>query len=416
MADSMSPWLKNASPTTNAPLDAIISVDILDDYSGVNPHSLDAYVDGYKVFSGPGTFFTPYNGYASTIVSTSVDGYDGYHLSIDNYGLYDSYSLYSVRVVGKDYYGNAFDEYFSFKTGAYPHIVNIEPNPFEITLDVIFNVPMTNDASLRDPVSYQFNHGMYARDVDIIDPDRIRLWVELFDNHDVFRLTVDTSITSVDGYTFWPGTNVYNIMPFKASAHMTNYNATVRTWRDSNFIQADQNRIYLAGKAGIDIFRKLSSSRITRWGQIFDSYGVEAMHVAHHGGDYKFVDNTAPFLINRDPAPNSNWNNIGPILLTVADVHTAVEITSLRIYVNDADAFRGNFGGFTNGYTGNILAGYKTLVAVIYPPIAFPEGSDVYVRVVATDLLGNELDTIYKFSIGTGGFGTGSFGMFAFGT
>jgi len=297
-------------------------------------------------------------------------------------------------------------------------IAAVDPNPYEVTLRVRFDGDMLVDSNFTKVTNYQFNNGMYARytEVPSISVDGyatyLILWVELFYASEDFTLTVSNLKDSYNNDV----SDTFDFSSYRSSAHITNYNGLVRTWHNSNFIQADSQRIYLATLGGIDVFNKTSPSAINKWGQIFDSYGVDAMFVSNYGGDYRFSDSGPPVLYGLDPSSGSFWDNVGPVTIGVLDIDTAVRITSLVIYINDAYAFNGRSGGFVNNYYGNVLIGYRSLLAVIYPPSFYPDGSEITVRVMATDLLNNRLDTTYYFTIGAGGFGVGAFGIFAFGS
>ncbi len=410
------PFFRNINPpqgsVCNEP-DGYISVDILDDY-GIKLSQVDAYANGSLAFSGPSTFYSPFTAASSVVPLSTGDGYDGYRLTLVHSDTQNYY--FSMRITARNLADVSAETSWNVRTIS--AIQEAEANPYEVTLRIVFGGPILVNNDFLDVTNYQFNHGMYARYAEIPEitgdgyATEIILWVELFYGRDSFRLDV-SDLTDAYGCSI---TSTFNFSPFESTAHMTNYNGTVRTWHASNVVQADSKRIYLAGEGGIDIFRKITSSRITRWGQIFDSYNIQSMFVSHYGTDYEFVDKTAPILFNQDPAPEGSWDNVGPITLSIIDVATAIEVTDLRIYINDLDVFRGNFNGFYNGYNGSILIGYRSLLAYLYPPVAFVDDEYVYVRVVATDLLGNTLDQIYRFLILNGGFGSGPFGQFPFGT
>jgi len=275
-------------------------------------------------------------------------------------------------------------------------IAGVDPNPYEVTLRVRFDGDMLVDSNFTKVTNYQFNNGMYARyaEVPSISVDGyatyLILWVELFYGSENFTLTVSNLKDSYNNTV----SDSYGFSSFVSTAHITNYNGLVRTWHDSNFIQADSKRIYLATLGGIDVFHKYSPSSIVKWGQIFDSYGVDAMFVSNYGGDYSFSDSGSPVLYGLDPSSGSFWDNVGSVTVGVLDIDTAVRVISLVIYIDDVYAFNGKSGGFVNNYYGNVLIGYRSLLAIIYPPSYYPDGSTISVRVTATDLMNNKLDTL----------------------
>jgi hypothetical protein len=410
--DYAPPFLRNETPTgTAAELDTLISVDVLDDYSGVDTSRLDAYIDGSLVFSGPATFVAPYNGPSSSISPTIVDGYDGYSLVFDNTGSFSYSTWHVVSVNAYDNYGNFGTGSFNFRTGvAASHTIG----PFEINIDLFFTGEMQQDDELIKPTNYQFDKGMYARLVDVIDGYNIRLWVELLGAETSFTLTIDSDVTDSFGNSLISGP--LTVVPFFSTADLGNYNRKVRTWRESNLISADSERIYLAGTRGIDVFRKVNETYPVRWGQIFDSYGVDAMFVANFNSDLVITDTLAPFLTGQSPAPDGTGPTTSSVAFTITDIGTAVEITSTTVYVDDILAFSGGINGWSNGYSGTITVGYRELLFNITSETPFTLFDTVNVRVVATDLLGNTLDITYSFLVTPPlGFGFATFGTSSFG-
>lgn len=417
IADYVPPWLRNPSPTSGASRETLVSVDILDDASGVDPASLNAYVDGDSAFVGPSTFVNPYNGTSSAINPTIVDGYSGYHLVIDYINKYPSGSSHVVRITGADAYGNAFDESFTFGITTITSIIGLSPYLYEITLDLTFDTPMLVDDDLRNPANYHFNNGMYARKVEVLDDFRVRLWVELFYGRDDFILTVDQNVKNIDGYSIPDDSDSYGVSPFQSDATFTNYNAMVRTWHDSGIVASDTQRIYLAGTRGIDVFRKEAATRFSRWAQIFDEYGIDSMYIANYPSDLEITDEVPPTLEDPVPPPSSFATADTRISFKVRDEITAVEITTLRVYIEGVLAFSGGYGGWQGGWSGRIEVEHHQLSVEMWKEELFDTGSIITVRIVAQDLMGNELDTRYNFSvvIPVGGFGGVPFGTAPFG-
>ncbi len=413
--DWIAPFLRNRVPDTNSfgnEIDTTIAVDILDDGVGVNLSTIDAYVDGYLAFTGGTTFIAPFNGPLSALTDTSVDGYDGYHLVLDSTADFAPSAQKAIRITARDLKGNQLDETYNFRVGVSATVI---VSPYEITLDINFSGAMAVGAELQDPTNYDFDNGMYARLVEVISSTQVRLWVELFHSVSPFTLTFSASIADAYGGVLVPTSNPLTIVPFQATADLTNYNGKVRSGRESRLIRADSQRIYLAGSKGIDIFRKDAESNPVRWGQVLDAYGIDAMFIANFGGDLVITDTTPPFLSGQNPVPGGSTSASDVIAFTIEDLTTAVEITSTTIYVNNTLAFSGGFNGWSNGYGGKIVVGPKSLVFEISPPASLPVGSGS-VRVVATDLLGNSIDQTYSFSVVEAlGFGFGAFGFASFG-
>jgi hypothetical protein len=323
-----------------------------------------------------------------------------------------------VRITGRDAYGNSFDESFTFGIATITSLVGLETGLYEITMDVTFDTEMLQDQNLINPANYHFEgYGTYARKVEILSPYQVRLWVELFYGQDDFVLSIDPAIKNIDGYSLLPEADSYGISPFKSDATFTNYNAMVRTWHESTIVLNDSQRIYLAGVRGIDVFRKKLSTRFARWGQIFDEYGIDSMYVANFPSDLEITDEVPPRLIDQVPSPSSFAAADSRISFKVRDDITAVEITTLRVYIDGTLAFSGGYGGWQEGWNGTIEVEHHQLSVEMWADSFFDTGSIVTVRIVAQDLMGNEMDETYNFSIliPIGGFGGVPFGGAPFG-
>jgi len=425
--DYEAPFLQNQSPadgTAGITTSTVISVDILDDGT-IDLSSVDAYVNGLKVFEGPGTFISPFNGPQSAIVATFTDGYNGYNLKLDNAGGLDPSETYEIRVVARDMAGNAMDEDFSFITTT--HIESVTLGPYEITLDITFGAEMDGlNSALTIPANYVFDNGAYARYVEAIDdetvPTVVRLWVEQLYGTENFTLTISDDVKDSNNESLLSPYNSTTVSPLQSSASYGNYNGKVRTWRESNLIEADDERVYLAGSKGIDILHKEEGENSFRWAQIFSEYDIKSMFVAHFGTDHSFTDTTPPSFSYRDPFPGTTVSESAGAVINfkLFDSDTAVEITSIIVYINEVLAFSGSSGGWKNNFYGYIVVNeYKTIDVTIQPPTPFSQGEDVEVRVLAQDLLGNEFDASYTYTIGVtalgAGFGGSKFGVSSFG-
>jgi len=438
--DYVAPFLRNQDPADDAAgvdPSALISFDILDDYSGVNVDTLDAYVDGTLAFTGPGTFIAPFNGPSSSIVPTIVEGYQGYHVVLDRTVDFDAASMHAVEIVCSDNYGNilgetittwGFAQWGQNQWGGFIlediwtfYITNavqsVTQGPYEITFDVSFYGPMAENAELIAPANYVFNNGAYARKVEVISSDTVRLWTELVYGESTYLVTV-SNVTDVYGAPISPGYETAVVSPFISDADFANTNGMVRTWRESLLVHADTYRAYLAGRRGIDVFRKISGATYNRWAQVFDINGVHAMYVANFPGPLNITDSTAPYLCNQLPAQSGFATPNTEIRFTIADDFSAVEIPAVTIYINGNIVFRGSYSGWNNDYNGVIEIDHQDLNVILYPPSDFIIGSLVVVRVVATDLFGHRMDSTYSFTIASPistGFGISEFGWSPFG-
>ena len=416
--DYISPWIDAYSPTgTGIDLDTNIIINVLDDYSGVNVDTINTYVNGNLAFSGPNTFYSPYNDVNSAISTTNIDGYDGYNIVIDRSSFYEKGIEYTIRTTANDYYGNAMDESFSFTgTDFYTDLVDVSIGPYEITIDLTFDTDMLDDINLRNPANYHFDgYWTYARKVEVLSSTQIRLWVELLYNYDDFVVRVDPAVKNSIGESLV--NDSYGFSIFKSDATFTNYNGLVRTWHDSGIISSDTQRVYLAGTKGIDVYRKYGETEFFRWAQIFDGYGIDAMHVANYPSDLEITDEVSPVLQDQTPPPSSYAAPNTRISFKVVDSITTVEITSLLVYINGEIAFKGGYGGWDNGWSGRIEIEHHQLSVEMWYETNFNSGDVVTVRVIAQDLMGNELDSSYSFNIITSfdGFGGSPFGTSPFG-
>lgn len=394
------PEIINKSPgenVTGIDGNTLISFDAYDSSSDINPNTFLVYVSGNLAFSGPDTFHAPYDGPSSVIIEKEISGTDGYNIVIDYTGQYPSNTLCFVNVYVEDHSSLHIDDTWSFRTGN--RIISVEPLIYEVVLDVTFEQPFSVSTSSLEPANYIFTNGMYARKAEFISNTVMRLWVELFNSNEEFSLSVSSSIVDGYGNSIPPGYNSFIFHPFKSTADISNYNGRLRTWRDGHVVVADENNIYLGGSKGIDVFNKVEG----RWAQIFNENNLtKSLFVANFGGTYDYTETIEPYLFDVYPSPSgvAPYNTV--ILFSVGDVALAVEPTALKVYVNDVLAFNGSYGGWQNGFSGFVDIQYQYLNVAIKPPVPYPSMTRVDVRVVAEDLLGNVLDTIYYYTVSSG--------------
>jgi hypothetical protein len=267
---------------------------------------------------------------------------------------------------------------------------------FEVTLDVQFSNSMLQNADLIKTTNYSFTEGVYVRKVDILTNSSVRLWVENFGENTTV-LTIN-NIKDVDDDLILDINNHISVTPFQSTATFSNTNGLIRTSRNSIFVQADSQRVYFGGVKGIDVFRKISSSVFSRWAQIYDTNGIDAMFVANFPNDLIISDELPPFLDDIFPTPESAVGVNTTISFDVIDTTTSVEPTNINIYINDVIIFSGN-SGWVNGYYGTIEVGFKQLNIEIKKETNFVSGDTIVVRVLATDLLNNSADESFTFYI-----------------
>lgn len=267
---------------------------------------------------------------------------------------------------------------------------------FEVTLDVQFSNTMLQNLDFDKTTNYSFTQNVYVRKVEILTTSSVRLWVENFgENTTILSIS---NIKDTDGDTILDINNHISVVPFQSTATFSNTNGLIRTSRNSIFVQADSQRVYFGGTKGIDVFRKVSSSIFSRWAQIFDTNGIDAMFVANFPNDLIIDDELPPYLNNIFPVPESIAAPTTSISFEIVDATTSVELSSLNIYINGTNIFSGN-SGWLNGYYGTIELIFKQLNVEIKKETNFLSDDTIVVRVLSSDLLGNSADESFTFYI-----------------
>jgi len=77
------------------------------------------------------------------------------------------------------------DNYYSFRTGTG---ASATISRYEISMDINLLGQWLLFGNIR-PTNYSFDNGMYARLVEILSPESVRLWVEYFYGESSFNLT-----------------------------------------------------------------------------------------------------------------------------------------------------------------------------------------------------------------------------------
>lgn len=149
--DSTPPELRNAVPAQNSTevtrFLSQISFDILDIDGQVDPTTIDAYVNGSKVYDGAtDTFFSPWNGGSSSVTNTTVDGYDAYAVILDYNGpTFNSYQQLAVQVLADDLFANTMNVNYNISIEDIEEIIftNISPAPGSFGVDENTNISIT---------------------------------------------------------------------------------------------------------------------------------------------------------------------------------------------------------------------------------------------------------------------------------
>ncbi len=407
--DYVSPFLDIIYPTDNLTgvnKSTTISSNILDD-GYLDLTQIDAYVDGTLVFSGPSTSVYPWS---MIVTNTTVDGYDGYYLELSNINQLQNNKYYDVRFTARDKSNNSMDSTYTFRTKT--DVDSILVSPFEDTIRVEFNSPISQ--TLLKTTDYVFNYGAYAKRIEYISNKVIEITTELLYGHSSFSILIENVIDDYGGVI---ETFSSTINPFYSTATFSNYNSKIKTGHESRFVFKDDSRTYVGGNRGIDVFKSLSLASDVRLGQIYDEYGITAMCVVNYGNTGLSISTTSvPYLSNIVPPTSSYLYPDSVIGLTINDSDVVVETTSVTIYINDVIVFSGGYGGWQNGYYGNIQTESKKIIFTIYSIVSYT-GSSLDVRVVATNITGNELDTSYSYNIADSSmsWGYGVFGSLEFG-
>jgi hypothetical protein len=106
--DLEAPFVKNQLPgdlATEVSQNIFIQFDVYGRNTGVDQYSIDAYVNN-RLAMEDGYFVAPFDEVGSASYSTSVDGYDGYHIIIDRDVSYTSEGtvLIDIYAVNQDGY------------------------------------------------------------------------------------------------------------------------------------------------------------------------------------------------------------------------------------------------------------------------------------------------------------------------
>jgi len=162
--DESAPILTNEWPE-NGSVEVVpytdISFDVYDTFVAVDLSSANISVDHRNVIVGGIT----QDGWTTTILPTTVDGYDGYSFNISSDRRYALDSEIGVSVDIADAYGNTLDGYFSFTTYndiTEPEITNLDPASGEVEValdkDIAFKIIDGYDVDINSLNVHIDNH------------------------------------------------------------------------------------------------------------------------------------------------------------------------------------------------------------------------------------------------------------------
>jgi len=117
-----------------------------------------------------------------------------------------------------------------------------------------------------------------------------------------------------------------------------------------------------------------------------------------------FDTGNPPFLRNEFPAPGASRVSTSVLIsVDVLDAETFVDLSTLRVWVDGADAYNGSFvapfNGPSSAITPTIVDGYDGYHIVVDKTVPYGN-EEITVRVVADDYGGNTLDDSWTFSTG----------------
>jgi hypothetical protein len=165
---------------------------------------------------------------------------------------------------------------------AQPRVVNALNVPYPVTVEVHFDQSMLNDGELTNVNNYLFDHGAFAREIEIIDDKQVRLIMENLFEYDSFTVTVTDSVKNLGGEGVDP---LYNSATFSISRPeipgfalaITATNGRLKSGVNSLAVDEDELNWYIMTESGIDVVNKTS---LTNIGFILDAYGFTTITVS----------------------------------------------------------------------------------------------------------------------------------------
>lgn len=154
-----------------------------------------------------------------------------------------------------------------------PKLISATNYPFPVTVELVFDSNMLNDNGLVDPGSYVFNHGAYVTNVEILEPTKVRLFVENLFGYSSFNIQVsdvkDSSETVID-----PS---FNSLTFSVTRpNVPNYalaitsdNGRLKSGTSVIDVEESESYWYIMTESGVDIVNKVS---LRNEGFVLDGY------------------------------------------------------------------------------------------------------------------------------------------------
>ena len=164
---------------------------------------------------------------------------------------------------------------------AKPKVVNAFNKPYPTTIEVHFDQVMLNDGELTNVNNYLFNHGVFARSVEIIDPKQVRLIVENLFGFTSFIVNVTEDVKGFTGEGVDPLNNFATFSVIRPIAPdfaltITAENGRLKSGINTLKVDEDSTNWYVMTESGIDVINKNS---ITNTAFVLDGYGFNTIAV-----------------------------------------------------------------------------------------------------------------------------------------
>lgn len=297
-SDLGAPWVDDRIPAEGGLIESqgLISFSVLDDNAGVDPSTIDAYIDGYWALSCDGyvwDFRAPFDGVDSDAYATSVGGDYGYYICFDRTS--DHAGNFTVQVLADDYRGNSMDTTWALNTPNGPFMDSMDP-------------ASGSTCNARDTyISF-----------DVLDDDYI---------------LQDTLDAYVNGFWAYKGAADTFVYPY--DGYYSSVTATSVDGYDGYTVVIDRSTIY-----GVNVSLRVLAE---------DTVGNTMDNSA-----YNFTCDTAgPILETPTPANNSEGNPITQILTApLRDYCTGVDQSSILVYIDDNLAYSGSTDTFSAPFNG----------------------------------------------------------------
>lgn len=165
---------------------------------------------------------------------------------------------------------------------AQPKVVNAINRPWPTTVEVHFDQAMLEDEELTRPGNYLFNHGVFARSVEVIDSKQVRLIVENLFEYDSFIVVVSDNVKGFTGEGVDQNNNsaTFPVVRPVASDNLltiTADNGRLKSGINALVLDEDPDNWYIMTESGIDVVNKNS---LMNTAFVLDGYGFNTIAVS----------------------------------------------------------------------------------------------------------------------------------------